>query len=445
MKKIIISMAAASLVATSAMAADKGIDFTTNGQAVVYYQTGGAVKSDKLFDQSASKANFGVQLDNVADLKNGFTLGTQITYLGTVGLEKNLVGNTMQTSSVDKKGNLIPNGGIDALNKTNNQVMLTKVYLAKKIANTTVKLGRQELPKALSPLAFSEGWNVFKNTFDAALVVNTDIPNTTIVGAYVGRSTSHDLSTVGDAQVVTTAATVNENGPAYMLTVQNKSLPMTTVTGSFYGLNNIAGDLTGTTAKAGLDATAVWLDVKVADKSLPMGLKAAVQLGSIMPDSKLNNITKVPGVTSLGFESTVAVGAKVGVEPMKGLKVCLAGSYVSGEDDMNKQIVAIKNVGTGVKTPLYTQLVANQNAIALDNGTAMVKGAYSLGDLGTVVAQGSYTKAGSRSLVGQDSTDMELLYQTKAAGMDLLVAGVLVKPENGTSTKIARVVARYKF
>ena len=51
-----------------------------------------------------------------------------------------------------------------------------------------LKLVVNTLPKSLSPFAFSEGWNVFKNTFEAALVVNTDLPDTTLVYAYVTRS-----------------------------------------------------------------------------------------------------------------------------------------------------------------------------------------------------------------------------------------------------------------
>ena len=65
---------------------------------------------------------------------------------------------------------------------------ISQAYLTYGIGNTSIKVGRQELPKSLSPFAFSEGWNVFKNTFEAALVVNTDIPDTTLVGAYVNRA-----------------------------------------------------------------------------------------------------------------------------------------------------------------------------------------------------------------------------------------------------------------
>ena len=415
MKKIIISMAAASLVATSAMAADKGIDFTTTGQAVVFYQTADTA-GDDLFDQSKASANIGIQLNNVADLKNGFTLGTQLTYLGTAGLEKNLVSGTMQNV-----------GGVVSMNDSTDEIALTKIYLAKKVANTTVKIGRQELPKALSPLAFSEGWNVFKNTYEAALLVNTDLPNTTIVGAYVGQSNKHsDLGSFTDLTVSSTAGALAVTKEAYMLTVLNTSLPMTTLTGSYYALKGIT---------AADSADAVWLDAKVAGKSLPMGLKAGLQVGSIMPEASITSDTNV-------------VGLKAGVSPMESLTVCGAFTYVSGEKDSAKHIAAVKNTGTGVKTPLYTQIVGNQNAIALDAKTVMLKGAYSLNKDSKIIAQGSYTQAGSRNLNGNgnDNTDLELLYTTKVSGMNLLAGYLNVKNDNDdVANHIVRVVARYNF
>lgn len=141
MRKIVkTSIVAASLIATTAMAADKGIDITTTGQAVVYYQTlanNGAGAPD-LFDQATAKANVGLQLNLDADLKNNFTFGSQINYLGTLGLEKNLVSGTMQNV-----------GGATTSNDIADDIYLSQLYVAKKMGNTTLKLGRQELPKSL--------------------------------------------------------------------------------------------------------------------------------------------------------------------------------------------------------------------------------------------------------------------------------------------------------
>jgi len=412
MKKTLISLATASLIASSAMAADKGIDLDVTGQAVVYYQTAATGSNQDLFSQNQSKANVGVQLNVGSDLGNGFVFGSQLTYLGTAGLEKNLVSNTMQTSAVNANGLIINGGhGVDALNTTSNQIMLTKVFVAKKMANTTVKIGRQELPKSLSPLAFTEGWNVFKNTFDAIVAINTDLPDTTLVGAYVGRSTGMDLSTVGNLNASTILGSLPVTKTAYMLTAANTSLPMTTLTASYYALSGV---------NAALHADAIWLDAKIADKSLPMGLNVGIQAGSISADT---------------VDTTTAFGLKASAKPMAGLTV--TGAFSSVDDG------ALKIVNTGgVKTPLYTQMVANQGKINHDNTTMMLKGAYSLGDAGTVIAQTSMTSSDSHG----DNNELDLVYVTNLGGAKVLAAYVYTKDDAAAdATNIVRVWARYAF
>ncbi len=433
MKKTMVSLAAASLIVTSAMAADKGIDFVTTGEATVYYQTNDAAGNGDLFDQATSSANVGVQLNFDADLKNGFSFGSQLTYLGTAGLEKNLVVGTRQGVTD------VPTG-LTTTSSNTNDLALTKFFVAKKVGNTTVKIGRQELPKSLSPFAYSEGWNVYKNTFDAILAVNTDIPNTTIVGAYVsgGNNSKNDIGNTTNLDVVTTAGATNVGGTAYMLTAQTTAVPMATITASYYSLAKVDGG-TGTDIVAGADtgADVIWLDAKIAPKDLPMGMKFGLQGGSIMPDD----------LGAAKFTDTTAMGGKLGLAPVKALNVCLAYTYVSGEKDGTKNLVAVKNT-TGVKTPLYTQMVANQNAIALDAKTFMLKGVYSLGDAGKIIAQGSMTTAGARNLNGNgnDYTDLELIYKVKSGGVTYLAALLNTKLESADdATNTVRVWARYNF
>jgi len=397
MKKTIISLAAASLVASSAMAADKGVDFTTTGQAVVYYNTLGNDNVD-LFDRDGknSKANFALQLNNNADLGNNFGFGSQISYLGTAGLEKNLVKATMQS-----------NGGTDEL-------YVSKLYITKKVANTTVKIGRQELPKSLSPLAFSEGWNVLKNTFDAIVAINTDLPKTTLVGAYVSKTSGNgfgnDMSSMNDL-----VGGAVKNG-AYMLTAKTTMLPLATLTGSFYSLRNVDGG----------SVNALWVDAQI-NKSLPMGLKVGVQFGSVTPD------------TDTMDDATTAFGVKAALKPMAGLTVI--GAFTNVSDGS----LAVDNTGTNVKTPLYTQMVANQGAIKKDNSTMMLKGVYSLGKAGKVIAQASMTSNNASG--GKDNTEIDLLYKTKAFGMNLLAAYVRSDTDGAAAgaNNIVRFVARYNF
>ena len=433
MKKIILSAAVAAMaLSTSAFAADKGIDIVTTGQAVVYYNSaaasGGAGSSQDLFSPSGddnTKANVGVQLNLDADLKNGFTFGSQINYLGTLGLEKTAVAGTMQ--NVDN--NITQENIAD-------DIYISKIFIAKQIANTTVKLGRQELPKSLSPFAFSEGWNVFKNTFDSALVVNTDIPDTTLVGAYVsktnGNGFGNNMSSYGDLSfnngALSGVSDVRAEGEAFMLTVQNKSLPMTTVTATYYDIANIDSNSSDATVHGDLEgASVVWGNAAIAGKDLPMGLKVGLQGGTIMTESS-------------GLSDTTAYGIKAGLKPIKALSLCAAYTSVDDGD------VHIQNTG-GVKTPLYTQMIANQGAIKSDNDTFMLKAIYNTGDYGKVILQGTQTTDNSDAK--SDVTDLELVYKVKAGGVDFLAAYINQTWDAASGANdtldIVRVVARYNF
>ncbi len=363
MKKIILSAAVAAMAfSTSAFAADKGIDIDVSGQAVVYYEThsDNATGDKGQFDQANSRASAGIQLNLASDLGNNFTFGSQLTYLNSLGLEKSLVGGVKQSASV---------------NQTNltDQLALTKIFIAKKIGNTTVKAGRQELPKSLSPLAFTEGWNVYKNTFDAILAVNTDLPKTTLVGAYVTGGTGMGLSTTGDLAVGATGAT-------YMVTAQTKLIPMTTLTGSYYALKDVGS------ATVNVGADAYWIDATIAPKDAPLGLKIGLQAGKISPDG-----TNTDGTTT--YDDTSAYGAKLSG---KAGAVSFKAIYTTVDGKTNAQ-VAMRNTGTNIKTALYSQMMYNQNAITLDNDTIVIGAGYNAGSIGKFAINYGMTTIGEHN------------------------------------------------
>ena len=242
-----------------------------------------------------------------------------------------------------------------------------------------------------------------ENTFDAILAVNSDIPDTTVVGAYVSGGTGMGLSSTGNLVAATSAGTFSVDGTAYMLTVQNKSIPMTTLTATYYDVAKVAGSI---------GATALWIDEKVAGKDLPMCLKIGIQGGKVSTDST-------------GFDDTTAMGGKVSLKAMDALTLVGAYTYASGSK--NKEVVAIKNFGTGIKSPLYTQMVYNQDAISLDASTFLLKATYGMGDMGTIIAQGAMTDAGSKNLMnytakGNDYTEFDLMYKLKAGGVQYFAA-----------------------
>ncbi len=414
MTKIKLSLITISLLSIGTMA-QADVDLKIGGQAVIYYQTEDAKAPDTdMFNKDASSANFGLQLNANGDLGNDFGLGLQGTALGTLGLEDNLVSDVRQSG--------LGNNG-DTTNASN-YFAITKAYLTKKVANTTLKMGRQELPKSLSPLAFSESWNVFKNTFDAIVAVNSDIPDTTLVGAYVDRSNNHkDLTTFDDLQTGASGASVRPNNGAYMLTAQNKSVKGLALTGSYYGIPS------GATPHV----DAFWLDAKSDLNALAqLPIKVGLQGGQLSPD---------------GLDDTKAVGAKIGAKT-NGVNLSLAYSKVGSGT------LSFQNVGTGVKTPLYTQMIGNQNFISHDNDTFVLGANMPLGN-GKLIAK--YDLTTDNSSAKNDYNELDLIYKTKLLGTNVLAAYVMQKSDNkifakdsaGTATEdtnnIIRVWTRYNF
>jgi len=399
-----LSLAAIAAVAmtTGAMA---DMDFKTTGQAVVYYQTMDGGTRD-LFNQNGANANAGLQI-NLNGEVNGLSVGLQGTALSTLGLEGNLVNGVMQ-------GGLASGDSASA----SDYFGITQAHFGKKIGNTSVKLGRQELPKSLSPFAFSEGWNVFKNTFDSALVINSDIPDTTLVGAYVHKANS----SIGDINAFNAINpqldSAGQNKGVYMLTAQNKSIDGVTLTGSYYDASSFA--------------KVAWLDAKVKVPNLPVGI--ALQGGQVNP-------------TGAGA-TTTAMGAKVSG---KAGSSALSLAYSTVDDGA----VPIHNLGTGVKTPLYTQMVLNQWAIKKDADTFLLKSVTPVGP-GKLIAQYGMTTANKTNILGDgnDYQELDVMYKFNLLGGKTFAGYIMRKTDKKTATalmgnddtnNVIRVWTRYNF
>ena len=376
------------VVETPAVAAASDWDFT--GQGVVYYQTrdnSNVAPEQDLFSQEASSANVGLQFGAVnKDVIGGLGMGFELSGLGTLGLEEDVVSGVMQTGD----GSL-------------NSAAITQAYLTYGIANTSIKVGRQQLPKALSPFAFSEGWNVFKNTFEAALVVNSDLPDTTLVYAFVNGANKHgNLSQF---------SRINHDG-VHMLTAQNKSVEGLTLTGSYY----YAPDMLTTE-----DVSALWGDAKFGISDYSIGLQGGTIIG---PDD-------------IGGKDTTGFGAKIGGN----FDMFDASVAYSSVDEGT---VAIHNLGTGVKTPLYTQMILNQSKIKSDADAIVVRaGVKALG--GKIGA--AYCMTTDNSAASNDSTELDVTYKTKVSDSTTLFAGYVMTDEDNLNDarNLVRVWGRYNF
>lgn len=395
------------VVETPAPAAS-GWEFS--GTGVVYYQTADAFDGS-LFEQESSAADAGIQLRATnSDVVAGIGAGVEVSGLATLNLENWMVSNVMQGTA---------NGG--DLDDMTDGGWISQAYLTYGFGNTSIKAGRQELPKALSPFAFSEDWNVFKNTFDAVLVVNSDLPDTTLVGAWVAGA---NFNGFGAGYNITDFNSLNDERGVFMLTAQNKSIANLTLTGSYYFANEFLTDD---------NLNILWGDAQYDASSFNVG----VQGGTVMHDA----------FDAFG-DDIVAFGAKVGAE-LAGAH--LMAAYANVNDGGAPGVMGMFNIG-GTTSALYTDLLSDQlvnfplmGLTRFDMDKFVVKGHMdALG--GTIAAAYGYT---DMNAFDGDLNEFNLGYSvnvTDGLGLNVAYAYLSADVEDlDEDANVIRVIATYNF
>ena len=241
MKFTKMSLVAALLVGSSAFAIE---NTKVSGDANLFYSTTDTNQYD-VFDKEASAADASVNLNITTDLtKNDMvtvSTGAGLTVLSTLGLEQNLVDSTWGgahgiVENTSSRGAYVETAA-----------WMNEAWIAATVGNTTAKLGRMELD---TPLAFTETWSIEKNTFESIVAINTDIPDTVLVGAYVGNGNgTENLGTTTMAQgPVAKAGIVNQDGKfdtygksgAYAVGVINNTWKPLTVQAWYYDVVQVA-------------------------------------------------------------------------------------------------------------------------------------------------------------------------------------------------------------
>lgn len=433
-----LSLVAVMALGTSAFAID---NVKVNGEAKLWYQTAEtldntatAIDESKLnfFEGNYNNgkgantaAEVRVTVGATADLLPNLSAGVKASALTTLGLENNLVG-AVPTAKFD-------NAGVSAgAAQLNDQSWVEEAYLAYTAGKTTAKLGRQALS---TPLAFSEDWNVVSNTFEAAVLLNNDLPDTTLVGAWVGKHNGVGLlqpsvSGVDHGRNTTMAyngefSTFGTNG-AYAAGAINKSLPNTTVQGWYYDVVQIA--------------QAYWLqaDAKVLDM-----IDLGVQYAGMSPahGGKSNNALAIKGAVDVS-----------------GVNLYAAYSTVS------EGTLGFANVATGDKTSLYTGLgsvyfdgeiaaAPDTNAWKVGASTKLVPGftfaaSYAAAETGDNGGHARPYAGASKS--GYDYTAWDLIAKTKAGPVDLTAIYTEFTAEDAagvtkTDNSLVRFIASLKF
>lgn len=345
MKLVKMSLVAAMVMGASAFAID---NVKVSGDAKLFYGTDDSGTAS-LMDQGSSYADTALRLGVAGDLTKGVSFGVTGIAVSTLGLENNLVANTWT-------------GAHTAGNGVNDAMWVSEAWLAATMGKTTVKIGRMELD---TPFAFSEKWSVAANSFDAAVLINQDLPDTTLVGAWVGKGNGinalgnvenrlnttvgtpytgnvpfgtvggyDNLPAVGVDGIVGTGFGTFMNKGAYAVAAVNNSFKPLTAQAWYYNVVNVAD--------------AYWLQADI-NCQLVKDLKIGAQYANMSPKGLLK---------AAGFsDDSSAYAFKLGYEGIKNLKVSAA--YSDTDKDGTLKIANVATNHLTSQSKLYTEAFWN--------------------------------------------------------------------------------------
>lgn len=370
MKLVKMSLATAMLLGASAFAID---NIKVSGDAKFFYNTDDAdyVSSakDGLFGQDNSVGDTALRIAVTGDLLKGVSFGVTGYAVSSLGLENNLVSNTWT----------------GARDGTQDNAWIGELWMAGTVGKTTAKVGRMELD---TPFVFSEKWSIVPNTFNAVVLINQDLPDTTLVGAWVGQGNGLNAATDANANAAgwdymgNGFTTFNSRG-AYAAGAINNSYKPLVAQAWYFNVMDMAD--------------AYWLQ---GDLDLPSvkDVKIGVQYANM--DTK--------GGLSTENDST-AYAVKVAYSGVKDLTVSAAFSSADKDNGaLNVANVATANTGStgkfAAQTKLYTEANWNYGYVGTAGADSyMVLAEYNAG-IAKFAAQ--YTDVTAKARNALASTDM---------------------------------------
>ncbi len=275
---------------------------------------------------------------------------------------------------------------------------LSELYLTYKTGNTAFKMGRQALPKSLSPWAWTDTTLNRKDiTYEGIVVVNTDIQDTVLAGAWIARAGMDNSFVKVDTK---------DNKGLFAIAVQNKSLANTTLTATAYYINKP------------VKGTSVWASAETKAGSVDLGLQVAY--------SKLKG---------LGLDKTIGVAGYIGGK-LADVDAKLTLAYI---DDGESTLVATKALGLGGSSGFWGSSFAgafggdvvagNKQKIArLDLG-------YKIPNAGKIYFSAAYDKPDS----GEKAYGAALGYKFKVSGIKGKVEYRYIKNKDFTKRKDQRI------
>lgn len=162
-----------------------------------------------------------------------FTTGVILKYI-TDSFYGFKIGTTVQSSFspfADQEAKSVFNGDMYG-----SGAQLSEAYVQYTLKNTSIKIGRQFIG---TPLVAGSPSRMVTQSFQGATLTNTDLPDTTMMAGVITKyQTRTNLNgNIAEFSNLDQTGYDTEHNPAYTLFVSNKSLPYTTLTAQWAGID----------------------------------------------------------------------------------------------------------------------------------------------------------------------------------------------------------------
>ncbi len=275
MKSVKMSLVAGLLLGANLYAVD---NVEVSGDVRLFYGTGTenfqgeAGLKNELFSKESSYAEAGFSLGVTADLMENVKVGAKYQIMSQLGMDNSIADSSWSNSFENGSGAL------------DTEEWMAEAWVEAKMGNTTAKVGRQIIE---TPLVFTETWSVDYNTFEAGVLVNEDISDTTIVGAWIGQSNGAGIDASPTGNITNKGGrfdTIGANG-AGVIGVTNNSFKPLTAQAWYYDITDTAeaiwlqADYEADGFVAGAQYTTIDMEGAGADDSA-----YAAKIGYVIPD-----------------------------------------------------------------------------------------------------------------------------------------------------------------
>lgn len=433
MKLTKISLIAAMLIGSSAFAIE---NTKVSGNAALYYGTQSSTENGTdLFNKDSSYTNFAARLDLTSDLTKGVSAGVGMQVVTTLGVEHNMVNSVWSNAHTvaPSTGSTFAGGY-----QVDSAMWVDELWLAGTAFDTTLKIGRQSLD---TPFAFTETWGVDKNTFEAVVLINQSIADTTVIATSIGKSngSADDRGSLREGGALLDS--VNNLGAAaagYVAADGTFSTFGSQGTYAFGILNNSVKPLT---------LQAWYYDM--VDLAQAHWLQADLNMDGILAGVQYMNTDLANGANlgTLGVvgntEDTTAYSAMLGYEMKDVVTVKVAYSDVDEDGTLGVANTATGSVATvGGQSKLYTEMwwnYGNVSAVGAETFSITAETKVSdvdlfLGYYDADIEAGSATVQAVRGFAARELQELAFTASTSFGPLDTALAIIYAdKDEVGTA------------